>query len=152
MRILLQRVTRAEVRVEHESVGAIGRGLLLLVGFGQDDVDADRALLEKMARKSIGLRIFPDEAGKMNRSLADTGGGALLVPQFTLYADARQGKRPAFTAALSPPLAEALFESFVASCRTLASGRVATGRFGAEMQVELVNDGPVTLWLDSDLL
>ena len=145
MRAVVQRVSRAEVRVEGTSVGAVGRGLLVLLGVARDDGEADaRFLADKVAR----LRIFEDEAGKMNRSVEDVGGGVLVVSQFTLLGDARKGNRPSFTAAAPPEAASALYERFCALLgeRGLA---VARGVFRAHMDVELVNDGPVTILLDS---
>jgi D-tyrosyl-tRNA(Tyr) deacylase len=133
------------VRVDGETVGEIGPGLAILLGVGPDDTDA---VADDLARRSVELRIFRDEDGRTNRSLADVGGGALVVSQFTLYADTRRGRRPGFTDAAPPELAERLYERFAAAIS--ATGlTVATGSFGAEMQVELVNDGPFTIWLDS---
>lgn len=148
MRVLLQRVLRAAVRVEGEMVGEIGPGLLLLVGLGRED-DADQgASLDAMAQKILNLRIFSDAAQQMNCSLLETRGAILAVSQFTLHADCRKGRRPSFTQAAPPAAAREMFDRFVELLR--AGGvRVATGRFGAMMQVELVNDGPVTIWLDS---
>ena len=144
MRVLVQRVTRAEVRVAARRVGQIGPGLLLLVGFTDADGEAELAW---MAEKVVGLRIFGDGEGRMNLALADVGGAVLVVSQFTLYGDARKGKRPSFVDAARPEVAVPLYERFVALLR--ASGApVETGTFGAEMEVELVNDGPVTLWLE----
>ena len=144
MRVLVQRVTRAEVRVAARRVGQIGPGLLLLVGFTDADGEAGLAW---MAEKVVGLRIFGDGEGRMNLALADVGGAVLVVSQFTLYGDARKGKRPSFVDAARPEVAVPLYERFVALLR--ASGApVETGTFGAEMEVELVNDGPVTLWLE----
>jgi D-aminoacyl-tRNA deacylase len=148
VRAVVQRVARAAVRVDGEEIGAIGDGLLVLVGAGRGDGDADVAYL---VDKVVNLRVFEDEAGKMNRSLLETGGGLLAVSQFTLYGDARKGRRPAFVDALEPVAAERLYEAFVAGVR--ATGvRVATGRFRAMMDVELVNRGPVTILLDSQKL
>ena len=127
-----------------ETVGEIGPGLCILVGVTHDDTPADA---EKLAAKVHGLRVFDDEAGVMNRSLAETGGGALVVSQFTLYGDTRKGRRPSWVAAARPEQAEPLIEGFVAALRALGAS-VATGRFRADMQVELVNDGPVTLLLE----
>jgi D-tyrosyl-tRNA(Tyr) deacylase len=142
---VVQRVSRAEVRVGDEVTGRIGAGLLALVGAGDDDTDEDVAYL---VDKIVGLRIFPDEAGNMNRSVVDVGGALLIVSQFTLYGDARKGRRPSFVKAMAPGPAEQLYDKFVAAAR--ATGvPVQTGRFRAMMQVELVNDGPVTLLLDS---
>lgn len=144
MRTVLQRVTRASVTVDGRVVGEVGRGLMLLVGF--TDGDGEDAL-RWMADKVVGLRIFPDDEGRMNRSLEEVGGGVLVVSQFTLYGDARNGRRPSFVEAARPEVAIPLYERFVELLR--ASGRpVATGEFGAMMAVELVNDGPVTLILE----
>ena len=144
MRIVLQRVSRAKVTVDGRVTGEIGRGLLLLAGF--TDGDADEALAW-MAKKIVQLRIFPDDEGKMNRSVEDAGGAILVVSQFTLYGDARKGNRPSFIDAARPEIAIPLYERFVEILR--ATGRpVATGEFGAMMDVELVNDGPVTLILE----
>jgi len=145
MRVLLQRVSRAAVRVEGETIAAIQRGLLLLVGFRRGDGQAD---LDWMVDKIVHLRIFEDSAGKMNLALAEVGGEALAVSQFTLYADARKGRRPSFDAAAPAEEARRLFERFVDALRRHAMS-VQTGRFQAAMQVELVNDGPVTIMLDS---
>ncbi len=150
MRALIQRVSRAEVRIGGETAGRIGPGMLVLVGVGKQDTPAaGRALAEKIAH----LRIFADDQGKMNRSLVETGGGALVVSQFTLYADCRRGRRPSYGEAAGAAQAEPLYEGFVQSLRDLlGSERVKTGRFQAMMEVELVNDGPVTLLVDSDPL
>ena len=145
MRALLQRTTAASVRVAGEVVGEIDRGLVILVGIGPEDTEATA---DQMARKSAELRLFRDDAGRTNRSLLDTGGGALVISQFTLYADTRRGRRPGFTGAAPPDEAERLYERFADALRGLGV-TVATGRFGAEMVVELVNDGPFTIWLDS---
>ena len=145
MRAVLQRVTRASVRVEGEAVGEIGPGLLVLLGVARDDTEGDaRYLLEKV----LGLRVFDDAEGRMNLSVVEGGGGLLVVSQFTLYGDARRGRRPSWSDAAPPELAEPLYESFVAGARR-AGLRVATGSFRRMMEVELVNDGPVTLLLDS---
>jgi D-tyrosyl-tRNA(Tyr) deacylase len=140
---LLQRVREARVLVEDETVGAIGRGLLVLVGVerGDGEMQANR-LLERI----LGYRLFPDAQGRMNLSLQETGGGLLLVPQFTLVADTRKGMRPSFTPAASPEEGERLFTYLVSKARILHP-EVATGRVGAYMQVCLSNDGPVTFWL-----
>jgi D-aminoacyl-tRNA deacylase len=143
---VVQRVSRAQVRVDRQVSGEIGRGLLVLLGAGSGDGPGD---VDYMVDKVCNLRIFPDEAGKMNRSVLDTGGGVLAVSQFTLYGDARKGRRPAFIQALEPVQAEALVERFVAGVRRAGVQPVATGVFGAMMEVELVNDGPVTILLDS---
>ncbi len=146
MRVVLQRVSRAAVRVDGKTVGEIGRGFLVLAGFAPTDADA---ALEWMAEKILGLRLFGDAEGKMNRDLAEVGGAVLVVSQFTLYGDARKGRRPSFIAAAPPEIAIPLYERFVAMLRANAGGiPVATGEFGAMMEVELVNDGPVTLLLE----
>ncbi len=146
MRALLQRVSEASVTVEREVVGQIGPGLLILVcAMPGDDLDTVRALAAKVSR----LRIFKDEAGKMNRCLTQIGGAALVVSQFTLAADTSRGNRPGFSGAAKPEHAEALYAHFAQALRALTVP-VQTGRFGADMAVALVNDGPVTLWLDTD--
>ena len=142
--MLLQRVSRAEVRVNNAVTGRIGRGFLLLVGVTHGDGDDQ---LEWMADKISGLRLFADADDKMNLALADVGGSALVVSQFTLYGDARKGRRPSFVDAARPETAEPLYERFVALLRARGL-TVETGMFGAMMDVELVNDGPVTLWLE----
>lgn len=146
MRALLQRVARAEVRVDDEVVGRIGQGLLVLLGVGRDDGESEALSL---ARKIAKLRIFEDAAGKMNDSVTDVGGSALVVSQFTLYADTRRGNRPGFAAAAPPERADALYRTFT-SALSDQGVPVRTGTFRAMMQVDLVNDGPVTIWLDSD--
>lgn len=144
MRVVLQRVSSARVTIEGKVVGEIDAGLVLLVGFTtRDDEDA----VAWMADKVVGLRIFQDEAGKMNRSLQEVEGELLVVSQFTLYGDARRGRRPSFVQAARPEEAIPLYEAFLARLRALGP-RVATGEFGAMMQVELINDGPVTLVLE----
>lgn len=145
MRALLQRVTEAAVRVDGTVIGQCGPGLLILVCAMQGD-DAARA--EALAAKIAKLRIFKDDAGKMNRALADTGGGALVVSQFTLAADTSRGNRPGFSAAAPPDEGERLYLHFAQALAGLGVA-VETGRFGADMQVSLVNDGPVTIWLES---
>jgi len=145
VRVVLQRVSRASVTVEGRTTGVIGRGYLLLVAFRPDDEEAN---LQWLAQRIVGLRLFPDAEGRMNVDLAGVGGGLLVVSQFTLYGDARKGRRPSFIDAAPPEVANALYERFVAMLRALAPGKVATGEFGAMMDVELVNDGPVTLILD----
>ena len=143
---LLQRVTEARVVVAGNSIGAIGQGLLVLVCAEKGDTEASaRKLLDKI----LALRIFADEAGKMNRSVRDVAGGLLLVPQFTLAADTRGGNRPSFSAAADPATGQRLFDFTVALARTLHRP-VATGQFGADMQVSLTNDGPVTIWMRVD--
>jgi len=146
MRLLLQRVSRASVRVAGTEVASIGAGLLVFVGVGHGD---DAATADAMARRTAELRIFADEAGRTNRSLIDTGGSSLVVSQFTLQADTSRGRRPGFTAAAPGPLADELYQRFAGALRTAGVDDVQTGRFGAEMAVELVNDGPFTIWLDS---
>jgi D-tyrosyl-tRNA(Tyr) deacylase len=138
-------VTRAEVRVEDVVVGQVGQGLLILLGVGPDD---DERVAEALAGRIVDLRIFRDDDGRTNRSLLDIGGGALVVSQFTLFADTRRGRRPGFTGAASPELAERLYEQLAGALRERGVP-VQTGRFGAEMAVELVNDGPFTIWLDT---
>jgi len=145
MRVVLQRVSRAEVRVDGAVVGSVGVGHVLLVGFTEGDTDE---AVDWMADKVVGLRVFPDDDGKMNRSLEDVSGGLLVVSQFTLYGDTRKGRRPSFIGAARPEVAVPLYERFVASLRSRSSGSVQTGEFGADMDVELVNDGPVTLILE----
>jgi D-aminoacyl-tRNA deacylase len=147
MRAVVQRVSRAEVRVSGEVVGRIGPGMLVLLGAGRADGPTQ---VEQLVEKVVNLRIFEDDAGKMNRSLLEVGGGLLAVSQFTLYGDARKGRRPSFVDALEPAAAEVLYLSFVERARAAGVTPVATGRFGAMMQVELVNDGPVTILLDSE--
>lgn len=144
MRVLLQRVARAEVRVGEQVTGRIGRGLVLLVGFTHSDGEEQVAW---MADKVVGLRIFPDEDDKMNRSIAEANGAFLVVSQFTLYGDSVKGRRPSFIEAARPEQAVPLYERFIARLRDSGLS-VETGTFGASMQVELVNDGPVTLWLE----
>jgi D-tyrosyl-tRNA(Tyr) deacylase len=145
MKVVLQRVSEARVTVEGKVVGEIGTGLLLLVGVGQDDGEPD---LIWMADKLAGLRIFEDDAGKMNLSIEDVKGAIISVSQFTLYGDCRKGRRPNFMAAARPELAEFLYKQFNERLRSRGL-QVETGRFGAMMDVSLVNDGPVTLILDS---
>ncbi|MFH1811967.1 MAG: D-aminoacyl-tRNA deacylase [Pseudomonadota bacterium] len=148
MRSVVQRVSRASVRVDGEIMGAIDQGLLVLLAAGQRDTERDTAW---MAEKITGLRIFEDEQGKMNHSVVDTGGGLLVVSQFTLFGDCRRGKRPSFTEALEPEKAQSLIEDFVRLVRHVVP-RVETGRFRAMMDVESVNQGPVTILLDSEKL
>ena len=145
MRAVVQRVSRAQVAVNGDIVGAIGSGLLVLLGLGSSDTEADASYL---AEKITGLRIFEDEHGKMNRSVQDIGGGILVVSQFTLYGDVRRGKRPAFDDAATPESARRLYDFFVEEIRK-SGVRCETGRFEEKMQVELVNEGPVTILLDS---
>ena len=146
MRALIQRVSRASVHVDGEMVAGIGQGFLVLLGVADEDGEAEAAWL---ARKIAGLRLFEDDAGKMNLGLADVGGAVLAVSQFTLYGDARKGRRPSFTRAASPAQALELYNKFC----TLLAGEgipVQKGVFQAHMEVSLVNDGPVTLWLEQD--
>lgn len=144
---MIQRVSRAEVRVEGNVSGAIGNGLLVLLGAEHDDTMED---VNWLASKICAMRIFGDETGKMNLDLLQTGGGLLVVSQFTLHAATRKGNRPSFIRAARPEHAEPLYESFLEACREkLGKGRVASGVFGAMMEVDLVNDGPVTIWMDS---
>ena len=145
MRAVVQRVSRAQVTVNEEIVGQIGLGLLVLLGVGRDDTEADATYL---AGKIAGLRIFEDAQGKMNRSVLDVGGSVLAVSQFTLYGDVRKGKRPSFDAAALPEKARQLYEFFVEQIRT-AGVRCETGRFQETMKVEMANEGPVTILLDS---
>lgn len=142
---LLQRVTQAAVDVEGERVGAVGPGLLVLVGVQKEDTEA---AAERLLERLLGYRVFADAEGRMNRSLRDTGGGLLLVPQFTLAADTRKGTRAGFSTAAEPARARELFDHLLQRARA-AHGTVASGRFGADMQVSLVNDGPVTFWLEA---
>lgn len=146
MRVLLQRVTRAQVTVDGACVGAIGPGLLLLVGIREGDTAKE---VDWLVQKIVGLRIWPDDAGKMDRSVVDVGGAVLAVSQFTLYGDCSRGRRPDFIRAARPEAAEPLFDAFVAGLRR-AGLTVATGVFGAHMAVELLNDGPVTLVIDRE--
>ena len=146
MRFVIQRVTEANVSVDQQIVGAIGNGFLVLVGVSQTDT---RTVADKMIKKLLGLRIFEDEHGKTNLSLADVGGEILVVSQFTLYADCHKGNRPSFVKAGEPKKANMLYEYFVAQCRKYVK-KVECGRFGADMKVELVNDGPFTLMLEGD--
>ncbi len=149
MRVLIQRVAFASVVVDETVTGAIDGGLLLLVGITHHD---DEAVADRMADKIVKLRIFSDDAGLMNRSVLDVNGGILAVSQFTLYADARKGNRPSYTGAARPEHASPAFDRFVGKLATRLGRPVATGIFGADMKVTLVNDGPVTIWLDSESL
>ena len=144
MRAVVQRVSEASVSIDGATVGEIGEGLLVLLGAGAGDTERD---LEYVASKVLGLRIFPDEDGKMNRSLVDIGGEALVVSQFTLYGDTRKGRRPSFVRAMDPGEASPMVDRFVE--RLAREVKVATGRFGADMDVRLCNRGPVTLLIDS---
>jgi D-tyrosyl-tRNA(Tyr) deacylase len=144
MRVVLQRVSKASVRIDGRVVGSIGAGFCLLVGFAHSDTSAQG---DWMAEKVAGLRLFADAQGKMNLGLADVGGAVMVVSQFTLYGDAEKGRRPSFVGAARPEVAVPLYEAFVAALRARGL-EVATGRFGAMMEVELINDGPVTLLLE----
>ena len=146
MRAVVQRVSRADVRVGAEELGAIGLGLVVLLGVGRED-DASDA--DHLAQKVAGLRIFADDEDKMNRSVLDVGGGVMVISQFTLYGDARKGRRPSFIDAAPPEGANELYEHFVARLRSAGVRRVVTGRFQAMMDVTLTNAGPVTILLDS---
>jgi D-tyrosyl-tRNA(Tyr) deacylase len=146
MRLVIQRVSSASVAVDGEVVGAIAGGLLVLVGVRHGDTTD---LARRLAAKTAELRIFPDEGGRFNRSLRDAGGEALVVSQFTLYGDTRKGRRPSFNDAAPPEVAEPLIAAYVDALQA-AGVRIAQGRFGAQMQVALVNDGPVTIIIDSD--
>jgi D-tyrosyl-tRNA(Tyr) deacylase len=148
MRALLQRVSRASVTVDEQLVGQIGRGLLVLLGIGEGDSEAQ---VKTLVDKIVYLRIFADDEGKMNRSLLNIGGEVLLVSQFTLYADLRRGRRPSFTSAAPPAIAEPLFEHFKHALASYGL-TIASGIFGASMQIDLRNEGPVTIWLDSEEL
>ena len=146
MRVVLQRVSRSSVTIEGRVAGAIGRGFCLLVGFTHADTAAQ---VDWMTEKIAGLRLFSDADGKMNLGLAEAGGAVLVVSQFTLYGDARQGRRPAFTGALEPVAAKALYEQSLAAIAAAGVTQVAAGEFAADMKVDLLNDGPVTILLDS---
>jgi len=146
VRALLQRAAHASVAVDGRVIGSIGPGLVVLLGVGRDD---DSATVDALARRVTELRIFRDDEGRTNRSLLDVGGAALVVSQFTLYADTARGRRPGFTDAADPALAERLYLRFAERLRAEGVGDVQTGAFGAEMAVELVNDGPFTIWLDT---
>ena len=148
MRALLQRVARASVAVDGAPIGSIGPGLLILLGVGHTDVEATT---DALARRVTELRIFSDEEGRTNRSIIDIAGAALVVSQFTLYADTSRGRRPGFTNAAPPELANALYQRFAAALRNAGVSDVQTGSFGTEMVVELVNDGPFTIWLDTEV-
>lgn len=147
MKGLIQRVSQASVVVDHEQIASIGTGLLLLLGVEKGDGKREA---RQLCRKILTYRVFPDDAGRMNRSLLDIGGSLLVVPQFTLAADTSSGTRPGFSLAAEPEVAGRLYESFVADARwRLGPDKVSEGRFGADMQVELTNDGPVTFMLEA---
>ena len=147
MRVIVQRTSGAEVRVDGVTVGKIGRGFMCLVGFTHGDSKSD---VDRVAKKLASLRIFEDDQGKMNLALSDVNGALLSVSQFTLYADCRKGNRPSFIGAARPEQAENLYEYFNQTLRERYGLQVQTGRFGADMKVDFVNDGPVTIILDSD--
>jgi D-aminoacyl-tRNA deacylase len=146
MRVVIQRVREASVAVAGARVAAIGPGLVVLAGMAADDTDDDRAWI---ARKTVALRVFADDAGVMNRSVAETGGAVLAVSQFTLFASTKKGNRPSWSAAAPPEIAGPMFDAFVAALAAELGKPVPTGVFGADMQVALVNDGPVTIFIDS---
>lgn len=146
MRFVIQRVTRSSVSVDGKTIGKIGKGFLVLIGISQEDT---QETADRLVKKMTGLRIFEDENGKTNLSLADVGGELLLISQFTLYANCKKGNRPSFTEAGSPEKANALYEYIIQACREKVPV-VETGSFGAEMEVSLVNDGPFTILLDSE--
>jgi D-tyrosyl-tRNA(Tyr) deacylase len=146
MRLVIQRVRYARVKVGEKTIGAIEKGLLVLLGIGESDGEQD---IDWLTRKLIQLRIFNDAEGKMNLSVQDVGGGLLVVSQFTLYADCKKGNRPSFTRSAPPATAIPLYHRFLEKLRSNFAGKIETGEFGAMMQVELLNDGPVTLILDS---
>ena len=148
MRFVIQRVTEASVTIDGEISGKIGKGYLVLIGVADTDT---KEIADKMIRKMIGLRIFEDEQGKTNLSLADVGGGLLLVSQFTLYANCKRGNRPSFIEAGKPDMANEMYEYIIEKCRESVD-EVQTGEFGADMKVQLLNDGPFTILLDSDQL
>lgn len=146
MRIVIQRVSRASVEVEQQVRGSIGRGLLVLVGIEEAD---NREDVDWIAGKIVQLRIFPDEQGVMNKSCLETGGEILLISQFTLHALTKKGNRPSYIRAARPEIAIPLYEDLIQALATLLGRSIATGVFGADMQVSLINDGPVTIWMDS---
>ena len=149
MRVVIQRCSRAEVRIDGEVVGQIGRGFMLLVGVTDGDTEREADML---AKKTAQMRVFEDADGKMNLSLHDIGGAVLSISQFTLYADCRKGNRPSFIRAARPETAEPLYDYFNCVLREQYGLHVETGRFGADMKVDLINDGPVTILLDSEHL
>jgi D-tyrosyl-tRNA(Tyr) deacylase len=146
MRALIQRVTEASVVVHGETIGVIGHGLLVLAGVAPEDGEHDR---EWLAQKIVSLRVFPDDAGVMNRSVKDVGGSILAVSQFTLFASTHKGNRPSWSGAAPPEIAQPAFAAFLERLRDALGRDIPTGTFGADMQVRLVNDGPVTIWIDS---
>ena len=148
MKFVIQRVTEANVKVDGEIIGEIGKGFMVLIGVGEDDT---REIADKMVKKMTGLRIFEDENGKTNLSLADVGGQMLLISQFTLYANCRKGNRPSFIEAGAPDKANEMYEYIIEECKKVVPV-VERGQFGADMKVSLVNDGPFTIMLDSDVI
>ena len=146
MRLVIQRVSEASVTIEGKVHGSIGTGLLVLLGIGHDDSNEDVSWL---VQKLVNMRIFPDDEGKMNRSLPEVNGGLLIVSQFTLHASTKKGNRPSFTDAARPEQAISLYERFIAECKAAGVRNVQTGSFGADMKVALINDGPVTIAIDS---
>ncbi len=146
MRAVIQRVSSASVSIEGKVKGEIGQGLMVLLGVGEND---DHECIQWLSQKVVNMRIFSDEEGKMNRSLVDVGGGMLVVSQFTLHASTKKGNRPSFVRAGKPDLAIPLYEDFVGECEKLLGKKVETGEFGADMQCALVNDGPVTIIVDT---
>ena len=148
MKFVIQRVTHASVTIDGKTAGSIQNGFMVLIGIAEDDTEA---VADKMVRKLVNLRIFEDETGKTNRSLADTGGGLLLISQFTLYADCKKGNRPSFIKAGNPELGSRLYDYIIAQCRKSVP-QVETGSFGADMKIDLCNDGPFTIILDSEQL
>ncbi|HIV62883.1 MAG TPA: D-tyrosyl-tRNA(Tyr) deacylase [Candidatus Butyricicoccus avistercoris] len=146
MRALIQRVKRASVTINSEVTGKINNGLLIFLGVGEDDTEKQ---VQYLVEKCTGLRIFTDEQDKMNLSVKDINGEILIVSQFTLFGDCKKGKRPSFVRAARPETAIPLYESFIANCKNTGLN-VQTGEFGADMQIELINDGPVTIWLDTE--
>ena len=148
MKFVIQRVTESSVKVDDKIIGQIGKGFMVLIGVGQEDT---KEIADKLIKKMIGLRIFEDEQGKTNLSLADVDGGLLLVSQFTLYANCKRGNRPSFIEAGKPDMANEMYEYIIEKCRESVD-EVQTGEFGADMKVQLLNDGPFTILLDSDQL
>jgi D-aminoacyl-tRNA deacylase len=146
MRIVLQRVKRAQVKVENNIVGQINAGLVVLVGVAADDTDSD---IDWLATKLIQMRIFNDSDGKMNRSIIEVNGDLLVVSQFTLFASTKKGNRPSFTKSAPPEMGKSQYEAFVLKCASLLNKKIETGIFGAHMEIELVNDGPVTISIDT---
>ena len=149
MKVVIQRVLKSSVEIDGKIKGEIGKGLNLLVGVGPEDTVAD---VKKAVEKITGLRIFEDNEGKMNLSLLDIEGEALIISQFTLYADIRKGRRPSFTGAAAPHMANELYEEFIKLMEEKIPGKVKTGSFGADMKVSILNDGPVTIILDTSLI